>query len=112
MPTFHLFLPFDKTITVSWKNDISNFWLHNRRISRKESARQLSSLSDNLKGYPLQTYVLNNLRRWHDPTTEFRLEPLKPHQCLALSVSPPWEHLFFLDLLKIRPSPQHQTEDM
>ena len=96
----------------SWKGDISNFWIQNRRISRTQAARQLSSLSKNLKGYPAQTYLLNNLRRWQDPTTEFRLEPLKPHQYLALSVSPPWEHLFFLGLLKIRPSPQHQTEDM
>ena len=40
--------------------NISNFWLHNKRISRGKGARQLSFLSDNLEGYPSQTYLSNN----------------------------------------------------
>ena len=73
----------------SWKNDISNFWLQNRRLSRKEAAGQLSYLLDNFEG------------KFQGKLTKSRPNLLKPHQYLALSKLPPWEHLFFLGLLQI-----------
>ena len=73
----------------SWRRDISNFWLQNRRLSRKEAAGQLSYLLDNFEG------------KFQGKLTKSRPNLLKPHQYLALSELPPWEHLFFLGLLQI-----------
>ena len=85
----------------SWRSDISNVWLHNRQLSRKEAAGWLSSLLDNLEG------------RFWDKSTKSRPKLLKSHQYLALSELPPWKKLFFLGLLQIPPAPLcHTKEDM
>ena len=85
----------------SWRSDISNFWLQNRWLSRKEAAGRLSYLLDNFEG------------KFQGKLTKSRPNLLKPREYLALSELPPWKHLFFLGLLQIWPAPQHHNkEDM